>query len=174
MAKDFDLTPSPSRLESKGRRIPAVILTVIVVIAILGVLWKTLDGAALVFYDVQTAVEQRSELDGRRFRVVGTPLPGSVQVVADEESAVVFTLCSAGVYADVLHVGDPAELFQPGVPVVLQGIWAIGSVPGIAGLESPAADSWHMRTNHMVVKHDNDYRVEEGREAKIEACGVTG
>ena len=49
-----------------------------------------------------------------------------------------------------------------------------GSVPGIAGLDAPADDGWHLRTDHMVVKHDNDYRVEEGRQADIAACGATG
>lgn len=174
MADELDLTPAPSRPEQPRRRVVPILVTLLVVAAIVGVLVKTLGDATLVFHEVDAAVELRSEIGDGRFRVVGTPLPGLVETVVDGESAVVFTLCSAGVYADVAHVGDPAELFQPGVPVVLQGAWTAGSVPGIAGLDAPAGDGWHLRTDHMVVKHDNDYRVEEGRQADIAACGATG
>jgi hypothetical protein len=65
-------------------------------------------------------------------------------------------------------------LFQPGVPVVLQGSWQAGSPPGLAGLPAAANDGWFLRTDHMVVKHDNDYRTDEERTADIDACGVTG
>ena len=150
------------------------IVTLLVVAAIVGVLLKTLGDATLVFHEVDAAVEMRADLGDDRFRVVGTPLPSLLETTVDGESALVFTLCAAGSYADVVHVGDPAELFQPGVPVVLQGAWVAGSVPGLAGLEAPAADGWHLRTDHMVVKHDNDYRVAEGRTADVAACGVTG
>jgi hypothetical protein len=85
----------------------------------------------------------------------------------DGGSAVVFTLCAGDVLADVVHLGDPAELFQPGVPVVLQGSWVRGPVP--PGLVAPAADGWYLRTDHMVVKHDNDYR---GEGAELKACGL--
>ena len=174
VADEFDLTPSPSRPESSGRRAVPVLVVLLVVAAIVGVLVKTLGDATLVFHGGDAAGELRSDLGDDRFRVVGTPLPGLVETRVDGESAVVFTLCSAGAYADVVHAGDPAELFQPGVPVVLQGAWTAGSVPGIAGLDAPADDGWHLRTDHMVVKHDNDYRVEEGRQADIAACGATG
>jgi len=73
--------------------------------------------------------------------------------------------------ADLLiDSGLPEQiLFQPGVPVVLQGAWKAGSVPGIADLDAPADDGWHLRTDHMVVKHDNDYRSDE---AELETCGA--
>ena len=35
-------------------------------------------------------------------------------------------------------------------------------------LDRPAADGWHLQTDHMVVKHDNDYRAEG---AELEPCG---
>ncbi|MBC8364899.1 MAG: cytochrome c maturation protein CcmE [Actinobacteria bacterium] len=174
MADDLDLTPAPSRPEASRRRALPTLVTLLVVAAIVGVLVKTLGDATLVFHEVDAAVELRTELGDGRFRVVGTPLPGLVETVVEGGSAVVFTLCSAGALADVVHVGDPAELLQPGVPVVLQGTWTAGSVPGLAGLATPADDGWHLRTDHMVVKHDNDYRVEQGRQADIESCSATG
>lgn len=142
-------------------------LVVVLVVALVAVLFRTLGDAALFFYEVDRAVELRPELDEARFRVVGTPQPGLLEVEVDGEAAVAFTLCAADVLADVVHVGDPAELFQPGVPVVLQGSWVRGPVP--AGLVDPADDGWHLRTDHMVVKHDNDYR---GDGAELTPCGV--
>jgi len=55
------------------------------------------------------------------------------------------------------------------VPVVLQGAWVVGTPPGIGGLTSAADDGWYLRTDHMVVKHDNDYRSDE---AELETCGA--
>ena len=164
-----DLTPAPARPESGSvqRRPGAVVVLVVLVAAVVAVLFQTLGDASLFFYEVDRAVELRSELDDDRFRVVGTPQPGLLKVEVDGESAVAFTLCAGDVLADVVHLGDPAELFQPGVPVVLQGSWVRGPVP--AGLDAPAADGWHLRTDHMVVKHDNDYR---GEGAELKACGL--
>ncbi len=168
-----DLTPAPTRpADGFGpgtgrRRLGPILLLVVLVIALVAVLFRTLGDAALFFYEVDRAVELRPELDEARFRVVGTPQPGLLEVEVDGEAAVAFTLCAADVLADVVHVGDPAELFQPGVPVVLQGSWVRGPAP--AGLVDPADDGWHLRTDHMVVKHDNVYR---GDGAELTPCGV--
>lgn len=167
-----DLTPAPTRSvggPGTGRNRPgAVLLLVVLLVAVVVVLLRTLDDAALFFYEVDRAVELRSELDEARFRVVGTPQPGLITAEVDSEVAVVFTLCAGDVLADVMHFGDPAELFQPGVPVVLQGSWKRGPLP--VGLTAPADDGWHLRTDHMVVKHDNDYR---GDGAELEPCGLS-
>jgi len=168
-----DLTPAPTRLaDGSGsgtgrRRLGPILLVLVLAVALAAVLFRSLGDAALFFYEVDRAVELRPELDEARFRVVGTPQPGLLEVEVDGEAAVAFTLCAADVLADVVHVGDPAELFQPGVPVVLQGSWVRGSVP--VGLVDPADDGWHLRTDHMVVKHDNDYR---GDGAELTPCGV--
>ena len=164
-----DLTPAPTRPESGSvqRRPGAVVVLVVLVAAVVAVLFQTLGDASLFFYEADRAVDLRSELDGDRFRVVGTPQPGILEIEVDGGSAVVFTLCAGDVLADVVHLGDPAELFQPGVPVVLQGSWVRGPVP--PGLVAPAADGWYLRTDHMVVKHDNDYR---GEGAELKACGL--
>ncbi len=165
----IDLTPSTSRPERARRRPVAVVAVVVVLVAVVAVLLRTLGDASLFFYEVSEAVERRTELADARFRVVGTPQPGLVEVDAEGDPAVAFTLCAGHVLADVVHVGDPAELFQPGVPVVLQGAWVLGPPAGLAGMEAPADDGWHLRTDHMVVKHDNDYR---GEGAELEPCGT--
>jgi|TARA_B100001996_G_scaffold238762_1_gene184552 cytochrome c-type biogenesis protein CcmE len=167
-----DLTPSPTRPErSKYRRGPIAVI-VLLLTAVVAVLFVTLGDATLVFYEVDEVVDQREELIDKRFRVVGTPLPGILETTVEGESAVIFTFCAQGVYADVVHVGDPAELFQPGVPVVLQGEWVSESLPEFQSLSNAARDGWYLSTDHMVVKHDNDYRTDPDRVTDIESCGL--
>jgi len=168
-AGPLDLTPSASRPQQRPRRPMSIVVLLVVVAAVVFVLLRTLGDASLFFYEVDEAVAARSELGAERFRVVGTPQPGLVETRLDGQAAVVFTLCVADVLADVAHLGDPAELFQPGVPVVLQGSWVAGDLPGLHSLPFAAGDGWYLRTDHMVVKHDNDYR---GDEAELESCGA--
>ncbi len=167
-AGPLDLAPRPSRPE-RSRRRGSLLVLLLVVAAVVFVLLRTLGDASLFFYRVDEAVALRQDMGDERFRVVGTPLPGLVEASLDGQPAVVFTLCAGEVLADVAHLGDPAELFQPGVPVVLQGSWEAGAVPGLPGLAAPAADGWYLRTDHMVVKHDNDYRADG---AELEPCGA--
>ena len=164
-----DLTPRATRSERRPRRVWSALLVTLVVVAVVGVLVRTLDEASLFFYSVDEAVELRAELGAERFRVVGSPQPGEVEAVADGRTVVVFTLCVGGALADVVHEGDPAELFRPGVPVVLQGTWRHEDPLLLDALDRPAADGWHLQTDHMVVKHDNDYRAEG---AELEPCGT--
>ncbi len=168
-AGPLDLTPQASRPQRRARNPFSIAVLLLVVAGVVFVLLRTLGDASLFFYEVDEAVSLRAELGSERFRVVGTPQPGLVETRLDGQAAVVFTLCVADVLADVAHLGDPAELFQPGVPVVLQGFWVSGEPPGIGSLTAAAGDGWYLRTDHMVVKHDNDYR---GADAELESCGV--
>ncbi len=167
-----DLAPLPARPEKPPRRRGPLIATVLLLLGVGVVLFVTLGDAALVFYEVDEAVEKRDELVEKRFRVVGTPLPGIVETRIGGESTVVFTFCAGGVYADVAHAGDPAELFQPGVPVVLQGEWVAGPLVEIDSLEHSANDGWFLLTDHMVVKHDNDYRTDKDRVTDVASCAL--
>jgi cytochrome c-type biogenesis protein CcmE len=54
-----------------------------------------------------------------------------------------FTIENNGVDVDVVHHGDPPELFRPGIPVVLEGKWA-----------GP-----HYTSDRIMVKHSASYRV---------------
>jgi len=77
-----------------------------------------LGNATLYFRTADEAVAQRESLGGRRFRIQGDVVPGSVHAQGDDVS---FTLVSKGVEVAVQHRGDPPELFRPGIPVVLEG-----------------------------------------------------
>ena len=100
---------------------------------------------------------------------MGRRRAGVVEAVAGGGRVVVWAVGVGGVLGDGVHEGGPAELFRPGVPVVLQGIWRREDPPLLDALDRPAADGWHLRTDHMVVKHDNDYRAEG---AELEPCGT--
>lgn len=162
---ELDLTPREVEVSAGGRRrwLPAAFVAV--VIAALGfVLIQTLGDAALFFYNADEAVERRDELSQQRFRVQGTPFgePVSAEIGQDGRSdiAVVFPIQFEGAVIDVVHVGSPAELFQPGVPVVLEGTWVQGYPDGVSSVAQGAGDGWHFASTDMVVKHDNEYRTD--------------
>ena len=73
----------------------------------------------------------------------------------DGRPAVAFTVTLDGVLADVVHTGALSDQFQPEVPVVIDGHWV--ESPDHLGL---AGDGWYFASDRMLIKHDNDYRVE--------------
>lgn len=90
-----------------------------VVLGALGfLLVNGLGNATLYFRTADEAVAQRDSLGGRRFRIQGDVVGGSVHQQGNDVS---FTLASKGVEVPVQHHGDPPELFRAGIPVVLEG-----------------------------------------------------
>lgn len=114
----------------------------VVVLAAIGYLaWQGIGNATLYFYNADEAVERRDELGDRRFRVQGTVVDGSVQATG---TAVDFTIEFAGASIPVHHVGDPPELFQPGIPVVLEGRF----------------EGETFASDQIMVKHTSEYKAE--------------
>lgn len=127
---------------SKRRRAPAMIL-IVVMLAVAGVmLVRTLGSSTMFFYNVDEAVRERTSLGESRFRMQGTVVPDSVERSGD---GVTFQVAYGGVAVAVHHVGDPPELFQPGIPVVLEGRW-----------ESDSSDA-AFSSDRILVKHTNEY-----------------
>jgi len=94
-------------------------LAAVVVLGALGFLvFQGLGNATLYFRTADEAVAQRAELGDRRFRIEGDVVAGTVSQVGQD---VAFRIVSKGVEVPVTHRGDPPELFQPGIPVVLEG-----------------------------------------------------
>ena len=162
-----ELTPRQDRIEKKNSALLPKFAGVLLLVVVVIVLFKTLGNASLFFYPVDEAVEKRVELQDRRFRVIGTPQPEIFETTLFGRQVLVFTLCTGDIYADVVHEGDPAELFNPGVPVVLQGVWREIQPPSMEKLRYSPNDGWHIETDSMVVKHDNDYRSDR---AELESC----
>jgi cytochrome c-type biogenesis protein CcmE len=112
-----------------------------VVIAALGfLLVQGLGEAAVYFKTADEAVAQRKQLGDRRFRVEGTVVPASV--TSTGEGVDFQVRGQAGGTVDVTHRGDPPELFQPDLPVVLEGRW----------------EGDRYASDRIMVKHSSEYR----------------
>lgn len=152
-----DLTPRDPRPPVRGRRrwIPALV-AVAVAVAVVGLVWN-LVGGSLFFYNADEAVARRVELGDERFTLQGAPIGCSItDGFRGDEPVVAFSVAFGGEAVDVVHFGDPADLFQPGVPVVLDGHWVQGAT-AVDGFRAVADDGWYFASDRMRVKHDNDY-----------------
>lgn len=110
--------PVPAR----SRRNPVVYGVLLLVVLGLGVVvWQGLTSASLYFYNADEAVAKREELADERFRLQGTVLGETIE---QTDIGVDFAVAFNGIRVPVRHQGDPPELFQPGIPVVLEGRWA--------------------------------------------------
>jgi cytochrome c-type biogenesis protein CcmE len=139
-----DLTPrtvdepvAPAR--RRGSPIAAVVLVVLVVAGGF-VLVRGLRDATVFFYRADEAVARRDELGERRFRLQGTVREG----VDRSGDAVRFDVEANGVVVEVAHVGDPPDLFEPGIPVVLEGRW----------------QGERFASDRILVKHSSEYEAE--------------
>jgi cytochrome c-type biogenesis protein CcmE len=113
----------------------------VVVVALGFLVAQGLGNATLYFRTADEAVEQRDSLAGRRFRIQGDVVPGTISQTGNDVS---FTLTKNNVEVPVRHRGDPPELFQPGIPVVLEGHF-----------EGQVFDS-----DRILVKHSETYTAE--------------
>lgn len=173
-----DLTPRPPREGRRAtRRWIAGAVGLAVAVAVVVLVWNLLSGT-LFFYDADEAVERRAELGDERFTLQGAPIGCSIVEGFDGETPVVaFSVAFGGVAVDIVHTGDPAELFQAGVPVVLDGAW-VASSPSVAGFDGIADDGWYFASDRMRVKHDEISNKERPAESDVdaalarEACGA--
>ena len=139
----MDLSPTvDTRPARKGQgRLRLAIVLVVVAGAVGFLLVQGLDSATVYFRNVDEAVADRDELADRRFRMQGDVVDGSVD---EQGGAVAFEMAFGGETAEVLHRGDPPDLFQPGIPVVVEGHWE-GDV---------------FASDLIVVKHSSEYKAE--------------
>ncbi len=98
----------------------------------------------LVYYRVPDEViadDTISQSD--RFRLGGQVVPGSI---SDDESSVTFSVTDGKKTIVVVHQGAPQQLFQEGIGVVVEGTW----------------DGVVFSSDSMIIKHDEQYRTEDG------------
>jgi len=137
--------PGPSDTKPPRRRsLWAYGILAVVLVAVGVVAFQGLTSASLYFYNADEAVEQRDVLGDKRFRVQGT-VQDDVTTTAD---GVTFTITFNGVDVPVVHDGDPPQLFEPGIPVVLEGHWATDAEPFLS--------------DEILVKHDAQYEEDNG------------
>lgn len=131
--------PRPRSPMDRRRRL----LAGVVIAAALGfLLLRAVGDATVYFKTADEAVAERRELGSHRFRLEGLVVPGSVR---DSASEVDFTVRGAkGATVDVVHRGDVPELFQPDIPVVMEGRFE-----GVTFV-----------SDRILVKHTNEYKAE--------------
>jgi cytochrome c-type biogenesis protein CcmE len=157
----LDLRPRRVRTRPKRSRTLLTGGLVLAIFAVIGVItFRLLSDASLFFLNVDEAIEQREDLAGERFRIQGTPGAETTELEVEFEQAVAFSIHFDGVVADAVHVGSPPDLFQPGVPVVLEGRWVQGVPDGIDAFDGGVNDGWYFLSSRMLVKHDNEYRTD--------------
>jgi len=123
---------------NRTRTYAAIAAVTVIVIGIGIVLMNGLRDASTFFYNVDEVAAKHDALQGERLRMQGNVVDGSVHTTADGVS---FVLRFGGEEIPVDHVGDPPELFGPGIPVVLEGT-----------LEG---DTFH--SDQILVRHDSSY-----------------
>jgi len=139
-----DAPPAPRRPAKRGNRLRVAVVLVVVLGALGFLLWKGLGDSTTFFYNVDQAVARQDELGADRLRVQGTVLDGTVEETGGDVS---FTISFNGVEADVVHRGDPPELFQPNLPVVVEGHWQ---------------EDGTFASDRILVKHSEEYQEDNG------------
>jgi cytochrome c-type biogenesis protein CcmE len=114
------------------------LLLAVVVIAIAVVAMQFLGSAALYYRNADEAVRDKASLGTKRFRIQGVVENG----VEKQANEVDFMIDFNGTRVAVRHVGDPPELFKPGVPVVLEGRW----------------QGDYFASDRILIKHSAEYR----------------
>ena len=159
----MELTPRTSEADGparrpRKRRSPLAYGTMVAVLIGLGVVvYQGLTSASLYFYNADEAVEQRDDLGDRRFRLQGSVLGESIEQTG---TGIAFTVAYDRVQVDVVHAGDPPELFEPGLPVVLEGRW------------SSAGDVFE--SDRILVKHSEEYEADNEERLDEAEDGTTG
>lgn len=139
---------TPDEVEPRGptgaRRRPKARYVVVAIVCTGAVAWMLVGGLAknLVYLKpVSDAVEEREDTGNKRFRMGGTVAPGSIVETA---GGVSFEVVEGGVTAEVDHSGDPPDLFEECVPVVVEGRW----------------EGELFRSDRLLVKHGEEYSPE--------------
>lgn len=127
--------------------IPAGLAIVVLVVLLVNL------SSSLVYFVTPTELAE-SEVDGDRSRLGGQVEPGSVVQSAETVS---FRVTDGRRGVDVVHEGAPQQLFQEGIGVVVEGRW----------------DGAVFHSDTMLVRHDEQYRTEEGVYEEGDRVSVT-
>lgn len=132
------VAPARRRPPASARRTWIAAAVVLAALAFLVV--RAVGDATVYFKTADEAVGERDELGDRRFRLEGLVVPGSVQKGASE---VDFTVRGQeGAEVAVIHQGNVPELFQPDIPVVMEGRF----------------QGERFVSDRILVKHTSEYR----------------
>lgn len=112
-------------------------------VVIIGFLISNL-GDNLVYYRTPTeVVSDDTAADDGRFRLGGQVVPNTILPDGDRTT---FSLGDGTSMVEVSHTGVPQQLFREGIGVVVEGTW----------------DGAVFHSDEMIIKHDEQYRTEDG------------
>lgn len=136
--------PAPVRARGQLSRKRLWIAGAVILVALGFLVVQALGEATVYFKTADEAVAEKDGLGDRRFRIEGLVVAGSVKPAPAGEGVDFAIRGQRGATVDVIHRGDPPELFQPGIPVVLEGRWS----------------GDHYASDRIMVKHTNEYKAE--------------
>jgi len=110
--------PGADSAAARRTRRRLLVVGVVLVAAFGFLLVKGLGGSLDYFETVDQAVAHRATLGTRTFRLEGVVVPGTVHRLAD---GVRFVAAGSAHRVPVLNHGNPPQLFQPDIPVVVVG-----------------------------------------------------
>jgi cytochrome c-type biogenesis protein CcmE len=93
------------------------------------------------FRTVSEAVKLRDEGDTGRFRLAGAVVPGTIR---ETSAGVDFSVTDGKRTVNVVHRGDPPELFKANAPVVAEGRW-------------PGPHAVAFTSDRIMIRHGSDY-----------------
>jgi cytochrome c-type biogenesis protein CcmE len=126
------------------RHLKFVVPTGLLVVALVGVL--VMLNSSLVYFRTPTEVRQGVvTASDQRFRLGGQVERGTV--VGVDDGVVRFAVTDGRAEVPVVFTGAPQQLFREGIGVVVEGTW----------------DGTEFRSDTMMIKHDEQYRTEDGR-----------
>lgn len=125
------------------RYAPFVVPALGLVIVLLGFLIFNLKDS-LVFFRTPTEVVQEATPGSEdRMRLGGQVVAGTI---VEDNGSVTFDVTDGITTISVSHTGAPQQLFQEGIGVVITGTW----------------DGAMFHSDEMMVKHDEQYRTDDG------------
>jgi len=126
------------------KRYARFVVPAVVVAAALGaLLFFFIEDALVYFRTPSDIVEESVADDGSRMRLGGQVEVGSV---VENGGGVDFVVTDGANAIRVSHSGAPAQLFAEGRGIVVEGTW----------------DGTRFHSDTMIIKHDEQYRTEDG------------
>jgi cytochrome c-type biogenesis protein CcmE len=139
-------------------------LGLVVIVALGFLMVQGLGNATEYFRKADEAVAQVSKLGDKRFRLEGIVVDGSICSLPD---GVRFAVEENAAQIEVHHRGDPPELFQPNIPVVLSGRFDVSEDAHITS-SAPVFAS-----DLVMIKHSNVY-VQKNKDRVKDYVGKDG
>lgn len=153
---EIDLTPlDPGSAAPRNRTRNRLMIGAVVLV--LGfVLFQALTSARVFFRNVDEAVAERAELGDQTFRMQGVVVSEPAE---DNRGAITFAIAFNDVEAEIVHVGEePSDLFELGMPVVVEGHWQ-GDL---------------FTSQQILVKHSESYVADNEERPGVGENGVDG